>query len=71
MELLRALHKKWGFNEICRKDAMNQALQIMIAGLGGVFVGMTLLYIAIRVISKVADRVAARNTNDGKPAGPA
>ncbi len=50
---------------------MNQALQIMIAGLGGVFVGMTLLYIAIRVISKVADRVAARNTNDGKPAGPA
>ncbi len=65
MELLRALHKKWGFKEICRKDAMNQALQIMIAGLGGVFVGMTLLYIAIRITSAVADWLAARGENDG------
>ena len=44
---------------------MNEALQIMITGLGGVFVGMTLLYIAIRVTSAVTDRMAARHTDEG------
>ncbi len=44
---------------------MKEALQIMAAGLGGVFVGMTLLYIAIRITSALADRMAARNTDDG------
>ena len=44
---------------------MNEALQIMTAGLGGVFVGMTLLYIAIRITSAVADWLAARGENDG------
>ncbi len=48
-----------------RKNTMNEALQIMAAGLGGVFVGMTLLYIAIRIISALADRMAARNADDG------
>ena len=44
---------------------MKAALQIMTSGLGGVFVGMTLLYIAIRVTSLVADRMAARAEDDG------
>jgi Na+-transporting methylmalonyl-CoA/oxaloacetate decarboxylase gamma subunit len=48
-----------------RKHTMKAALQIMTSGLGGVFVGMTLLYIAIRVTSLVADRMAARAEDDG------
>ncbi len=44
---------------------MNEALQIMVAGLGGVFVGMFLLYIAIRITSAVTDRMAARAEDDG------
>ncbi len=43
---------------------MINALPIMAAGLGGVFVGMTLLYIAIRITSAVADRIAARAENN-------
>ncbi len=44
---------------------MNDALPIMAAGLGGVFAGMTLLYIAIRITSALADRLATRTGNDG------
>ena len=44
---------------------MNEALPIVAAGLGGVFGGMTLLYIAIRIISVVVDRLVARTANDG------
>ncbi|MDJ0876918.1 MAG: OadG family protein [Desulfobacterales bacterium] len=44
---------------------MNEALQIMVAGLGGVFAGMTLLYIAIRITSALTDWMAARSTDDG------
>lgn len=34
---------------------MKDALYIFNAGLGGVFIGMTLLYIAIRLTRRVAD----------------
>ncbi|MDJ0721872.1 MAG: hypothetical protein QNJ04_09585 [Desulfobacterales bacterium] len=44
---------------------MNEALPIVAAGLGGVFGGMTLLYIAIRITSALTDRMAARSTDDG------
>ena len=37
---------------------MKDALQIMTVGLSGVFVGMTLLYVAIRITSAVTDRLA-------------
>jgi Na+-transporting methylmalonyl-CoA/oxaloacetate decarboxylase gamma subunit len=37
---------------------MKDALQIFTAGLGGVFIGMTLLYIAIRLTSLVADTLS-------------
>jgi len=35
------------------------ALTIFVAGLGGVFVGMALLYAAIRITSFVVDRLEA------------
>ncbi|MDD2604145.1 MAG: hypothetical protein RBR20_12060 [Desulfobacterales bacterium] len=38
---------------------MNQAMGIFVVGIGGVFVGMALLYIAIRIISLVVDRIGA------------
>lgn len=38
---------------------MNQAIEIFIAGISGVFIGMALLYVAIRVISLVVDRIGA------------
>lgn len=44
---------------------MQDALQIMIAGLGGVFAGMTLLYILIRITSAAAAHLARRHENDG------
>jgi Na+-transporting methylmalonyl-CoA/oxaloacetate decarboxylase gamma subunit len=44
---------------------MSDALPIVIAGLGGVFVGMTLLYIAIRIVSAVADRLAQGSAKNG------
>jgi len=37
---------------------MRDALQIFTAGLGGVFIGMTLLYIAIRLTHCVADALS-------------
>ncbi len=46
--------------------AMQGALQIMTLGLGGVFVGMGLLYVAIRVTSAVADRLAGGPKNAGE-----
>jgi Na+-transporting methylmalonyl-CoA/oxaloacetate decarboxylase gamma subunit len=45
---------------------MRDALQIMTAGLGGVFVGMALLYVAIRITSVVADRLAAERASTGE-----
>jgi Na+-transporting methylmalonyl-CoA/oxaloacetate decarboxylase gamma subunit len=44
---------------------MQEALKIVVAGLGGVFAGMTLLYLAIRVTSAVAERMAPGTENDG------
>ena len=44
---------------------MKDALQIMTVGLGGVFVGMALLYVAIRITSVVADRLAGEQKGDG------
>jgi len=42
---------------------MKDALQIFIAGLGGVFIGMTLLYIAIRLTHFMADALSKGGTN--------
>ena len=39
---------------------MEKALGIFVAGLGGVFIGMTLLYATIRITSLVADRLAKK-----------
>jgi len=38
---------------------VNQAIGIFVVGLGGVFVGMALLYIAIRVVALVVERIGA------------
>ena len=38
---------------------MKEAIEIFVVGLGGVFVGMALLYISIRIISLVVDRMGA------------
>ena len=38
---------------------MKEAVAVFVVGLGGVFIGMALLYIAIRIISLVADRIGA------------
>ena len=45
---------------------MKDALQIMTVGLSGVFVGMALLYAAIRLTSAVADRLAAGRGSAGE-----
>jgi len=37
---------------------MKDALQIFAAGLGGVFIGMTLLYVAIRLTRLAADALS-------------
>ena len=44
---------------------MKDALYIFSAGLGGVFIGMTLLYIAIRLTHRVADGLS-KGEADGK-----
>ena len=36
---------------------MNQAIEVFIVGIGGVFIGMGLLYIAIRILGLVAGRI--------------
>ena len=36
---------------------MKEAVEIFVVGLGGVFIGMALLYIAIRIVSLVVDRI--------------
>lgn len=43
---------------------MKDVLQIFIAGLGGVFIGMTLLYITIRMTSALAARLSEGRTHD-------
>ena len=43
---------------------MNEALQVFIAGLGGVFIGMTLLYGAIMLTRLVADRLSKGGQDD-------
>ena len=43
---------------------MKEALQIFAAGLGGVFIGMALLYVAIRLT-----RLAAEALSKGAPNG--
>lgn len=42
---------------------MREALQIFAAGLGGVFIGMSLLYIAIRLTRLVADGMSKGEPN--------
>ncbi len=44
---------------------MKDALQVFTAGIGGVFIGMTLLYIAIRLTSFVADTLS-KGASHGK-----
>jgi len=43
---------------------MKDALQILTAGLGGVFIGMTLLYIVIRLTRIVADALSKGGPHD-------
>ena len=42
---------------------MKEALQIFAAGLGGVFIGMALLYVAIRLTRLAADALAKGETH--------
>ena len=42
---------------------MNEALEIFAAGLGGVFIGMALLYVAIRLTRMTADALSKGETN--------
>ena len=42
---------------------MKDALQIFTTGIGGVFIGMTLLYITIRLTSFVANTLSKGGTN--------
>ncbi|AQV01498.1 hypothetical protein B2D07_12515 [Desulfococcus multivorans] len=44
---------------IGRKTVL-QAVGVMIAGLGGVFIGMTLLYAGIRVTTLVTDKLVSK-----------
>jgi Na+-transporting methylmalonyl-CoA/oxaloacetate decarboxylase gamma subunit len=39
---------------------MEKAVVIFVAGLGGVFIGMALLYAAIRITSLVTDKLASK-----------
>ena len=39
---------------------MEQAITIFVAGLGGVFIGMALLYIAIRLTSLLIEKIGGR-----------
>ena len=39
---------------------MEQAITIFVAGLGGVFIGMALLYIAIRLTFLITDKIGGR-----------
>ena len=43
---------------------VQEALSVFLAGLGGVFVGMALLYTSIRVTALVTDRLARSKEND-------
>ena len=44
---------------------MKTALQIFASGLGGVFIGMALLYVAIR-LTRLAAEALSKGTPDGK-----
>ena len=39
---------------------MENAISIFVAGIGGVFIGMGLLYLTIRISSLVADKLAPK-----------
>ncbi len=39
---------------------MEKAIGIFVAGIGGVFIGMGLLYLTIRITSLVADKLASK-----------
>lgn len=43
---------------------MNDSLLIVIAGLGGVFLGMTFLYLAMRLTAWVADWIMSRRAHE-------
>lgn len=43
---------------------MQEAVSIFLAGLGGVFVGMTLLYLSIRITSFITGRLEAGKNKD-------
>lgn len=45
---------------------MNQAYIVFFAGIGGVFMGMTLLYISIRLTAAVADKIDAGQSKTKK-----
>lgn len=44
---------------------MNESLLIMVAGLGAVFVGMSFLYLAMRLTALVADWIVKRKEHVG------
>ena len=44
---------------------VSEAVALCVAGLTGVFVGMTLLYVAIRVTAVLVDRFRDPGTGDG------
>ncbi len=43
---------------------MDQAITIFAAGIGGVFIGMAMLYVAILVMPQVTNRLEARSTKN-------
>ena len=43
---------------------MSEAVALCVAGLCGVFVGMVMLYLAIRVTAFLVERAAARSADD-------
>lgn len=43
---------------------MNDSLTILAAGLGAVFLGMTLLYLAMHLTARVTDWIVRRRTHD-------
>jgi Na+-transporting methylmalonyl-CoA/oxaloacetate decarboxylase gamma subunit len=44
---------------------MGEAVSLFVAGLGGVFAGMALLYISIRVTSLITRRIVSGEEKDG------
>ena len=47
---------------------MSEALSVFVTGIVGVFAGMTLLYLTVRLNAFVAGKIEARRTPEGEPA---